>query len=53
MTFESRKLPGERISSLVEIIKQKGHAVGIESNEEISRVAHTPEEITNNFKLTL
>tara|TARA_Y100000996_G_scaffold409539_1_gene390357 strand:- start:484 stop:1032 length:549 start_codon:yes stop_codon:yes gene_type:complete len=27
--------------------------VGIESNEEISRVTHTPEEITNNFKLTL
>tara|TARA_Y100001970_G_scaffold287929_1_gene413831 strand:+ start:1853 stop:2401 length:549 start_codon:yes stop_codon:yes gene_type:complete len=27
--------------------------VGIESNEEISRVAHTPEEITSNFKLIL
>tara|TARA_Y100000996_G_scaffold410013_1_gene391631 strand:+ start:50 stop:598 length:549 start_codon:yes stop_codon:yes gene_type:complete len=27
--------------------------VGIKSNEEISRVTHTPEEITNNFKLTL
>ena len=27
--------------------------VGIESNEEISRVSHTPEEITNNFKLSL
>ena len=36
MTFESRKLPGERISSLVEIIKQKGHAVGLEAHSGLS-----------------
>ena len=36
MTFESRKLPGERISSLVEILNKKGHAVGIEAHSGLS-----------------
>ena len=36
MTFESRKLPGERISSLVEIIQEKGHAIGIEAHSGLS-----------------
>ena len=36
MTFESRKLPGERISSLVEILQEKGHAVGIEAHSGLS-----------------
>ena len=36
MTFESRKLPGERISSLVDIIKKKGHAIGLEAHSGLS-----------------
>ena len=36
MTFESRKLPGERISSLVNIIKKKGHAIGLEAHSGLS-----------------
>ena len=36
MTFESRKLPWERISSLVEILNKKGHAVGIEAHSGLS-----------------
>ena len=36
MTFESRKLPGERISSLVEILQEKGHAIGIEAHSGLS-----------------
>ena len=36
MTFESRKLPGERISTLVEIIKNKGHAIGLEAHSGLS-----------------
>ena len=36
MTFESRKLPGERISTLVEIIKNKGHAIGLEAHSVLS-----------------
>ena len=36
MTFESRKLPGERISSLVNIINKKGHAIGLEAHSGLS-----------------
>jgi phosphoenolpyruvate phosphomutase len=36
MTFESRKLPGERISSLVDVIKKKGHAIGLEAHSGLS-----------------
>ena len=36
MTFESRKLPGERISSLVDVIKKKGHAIGMEAHSGLS-----------------
>tara|TARA_B100000941_G_scaffold241046_1_gene184514 strand:- start:2199 stop:3851 length:1653 start_codon:yes stop_codon:yes gene_type:complete len=36
MTFESTKLPGERISSLVNIIRKKGHAIGLEAHSGLS-----------------
>ncbi|MEC9451243.1 MAG: isocitrate lyase/phosphoenolpyruvate mutase family protein [Chloroflexota bacterium] len=38
MTFESKKLPGDRISSLKKILDKKGNAIGLEAHSGLSGI---------------